>query len=66
LSNDKAPAPSVSAAKNARYVISGEQVYNPSKRRWVSSDVTADVSFGFGSATVKGPMKWQLEALADK
>jgi hypothetical protein len=71
LTNDSAKRANGLTLKDARYTVSGEQMYDTAKHRWVSSDVTVDVAFkldkdGKVNATTKGTMHWKLEALTDK
>jgi hypothetical protein len=57
--------------KDARYSITGEAVYDTTKRRWISSTLKIDMSCALEKggqirATTKGAETWKMEALPEK
>jgi hypothetical protein len=69
LTNDDfQPADSPVGYKDARYVIVGEQSYDPAKKEWISGKMHIDVSFKMRAfaASAKGTILMQLESVPKK
>ena len=72
LANDYYQAPGQPVAyKEARYVIRGEQIYDPTKKEWTSGKLNIDVSFqmtqmGATPASAKGTILVQMESVSRK
>ena len=57
--------------KNAKYVVNGEQHFDPARREWVSGKLTIDVAYEMTDgdravASTKGAMVASFEELSPK
>lgn len=72
LTNDSSKQPGTQqGVSGARYIVRGEQTYDPAQQEWVSGELTMDVSFQMTSddkpiGSAKGQMTLSFEELAAK
>lgn len=71
LTADGVKGPNGLTVKDGKYVVTGEQTYDPARKEWIAGKMTMDVSFKMfqgntAIGTAKGPLLLNFEMLSAK